>query len=135
MCRIWSTAFGDSVYISSPNVPRRVLIRLGRARIASQIRSAASSGEIVGNESYIFVGAIIAVRTSGMWIVVNVTLSPIVSELTTRVNASSADLDATYAEKRGGLVCTPIELTLTMWPDRFCRMCGSSPRMSLIVPR
>ena len=65
------------------------------ARIASQIRSAASSGEIVGNESYIFVGAIMSVRTSGMWIVVNVTLSPIVSELTTRVNASSADLDAT----------------------------------------
>ena len=76
-------------------MPSRVLICFGRARIASQIRSAASSGEIVGNESYIFVGAIIAVRTSGMWIVVNVTLSPIVSELTTRVNASSADLEAT----------------------------------------
>ena len=72
-----------------------MLICFGCARIASQIRSAASSGEIVGNESYIFVGAIIAVRTSGMWIVVNVTLSPIVSELTTRVNASSAAFDAT----------------------------------------
>ena len=72
-----------------------MLICFGLARIASQIRSAASSGEIVGNESYIFVGAIIGVRTSGMWIVVNVTLSPIVSELTTRVNASSAAFDAT----------------------------------------
>ena len=72
-----------------------MLICFGLARIASQMRSAASSGEIVGNESYILVGAIIAVRTSGMWIVVNVTLSPIVSELATRVNASSADFDAT----------------------------------------
>ena len=59
------------------------------------MRSAASSAEIIGNESYIFVGAIIAVSTSGMWIVVKVTLSPIVSELTTRVKPSSADFDAT----------------------------------------
>ena len=66
------------------------MIVFGFARIASQMRSPASSGVIVGNESYIFVGAIIGVRTSGMWIVVNVTLSPIVSELTTRVHASSA---------------------------------------------
>ena len=73
-----------------------MLICFGLARIASHTRSAASSGEIVGNESYIFVGAIIGVRTSGMWIVVNVTLSPIVSELeTTRVNASSAALEPT----------------------------------------
>ena len=71
-----------------------MLICFGLARIASHTRSAASSGEIVGNESYIFVGAIIGVRTSGMWIVVKVTLSPIVSEETTRVNASSAALDA-----------------------------------------
>jgi hypothetical protein len=76
-------------------VPSRVLIVLGLARIASQTMSAASSGVIVGNESYIFVGLIIGVLTSGMWIVVNVTLSPIVSELTTRVNASSAALEAT----------------------------------------
>ena len=34
--------------------------------IASQIMSAASSGVIVGKRSYIFVGAIIGVRTSGM---------------------------------------------------------------------
>jgi hypothetical protein len=67
--------------------------------------------------------------------VVKVTLSPIVSELATRVNASSADFDATYAEKRGGFVCTPIEETLTMWPAFFSRMCGSRPRISLTVPR
>src|SRR6476620_2843623 len=114
MCRIWSPAFGATEYASSPNVPSRVLICFGLARIASQTMSAASSGVIVGNESYIFVGAIIGVRTSGMWIVVKVTLSPIVSELVTRVNASSAALEPTYALNRGGLVCTPIEDTLTM---------------------
>src|SRR5919199_5128837 len=113
MWRIWSTALGASAYSTSPKVPSRVLICFGLARIASHTRSAASSGEIVGNESYIFVGAIIGVRTSGMWIVVNVTPSPIVSELTTRVNASSAAFEATYAENRGGLACTPIEETLT----------------------
>ena len=76
-------------------MPSFVLICFGLARIASHTRSAASSGEIVGKLSYIFVGAIIGVRTSGMWIVVKVTLSPIVSELTTRVNASSAALEPT----------------------------------------
>src|SRR5882762_661334 len=107
MCRIWSTALGCSAYATSPNVPRRVLICLGLERIASQTMSAASSGVIVGKESYIFVGAIIGVRTSGMWIVVKVTLSPMVSEDVTRVNASSAALEPTYALKRGGFVCTP----------------------------
>src|ERR1700757_5541250 len=89
---------------------------LGRVRRASQIISAASSGVIAGNASYIFVGAIIGVRTSGMWIVVNVTPSPITSEATTRVNASSAAFEATYAENRGGFVCTPIEGMLRIWP-------------------
>src|ERR1700750_1463369 len=114
MWRIWSTTFGAIAERTSANVPSFVLIVFGLARIASQTRSAASSGVIVGNESYIFVGAIIGVRTSGMWIVVKVTPSPIVSELVTRVNASSAALDPTYALKRGGFVCTPIEETLTM---------------------
>ena len=68
-------------------------VSLGAVRLLALVRI--SSGEIVGKESYIFVGAIIAVRTSGMWMVVKVTLSPIVSELATRVNASSADFDAT----------------------------------------
>ena len=63
------------------------------------------------------------------------TLSPIVSLETTRVKASSAAFEATYAENRGGFVCTPIEETLTMWPAFFSRMCGSTPRISLIVPR
>ena len=38
-------------------------------------------------------------------------------------------------QKRGGLVWTPIEETLTMWPAFFSRMCGSTPMISLIVPR
>ena len=62
---------------------------------ALSLASAASSGVIAGNMSYIRVGAIIGVRTSGMWIVVKVMLSPIVSDETTRVNASSADFEAT----------------------------------------
>ena len=72
-----------------------MLICLGLARSASHTRSPASSGVIVGNESYILVGAIIGVRTSGMWIVVKVMPSPTTSELTTRVHASSAALEAT----------------------------------------
>src|SRR5258705_13036741 len=116
MCRIWSTALGCSAYATSPNVPRRVLICLGLARIASQTRSAASSGVIVGNESYIFVGAIIGVRTSGMWIVVNVMPSPMTSEETTGVHPASAALDATYSLNRGRLGCGPEVEALTAAP-------------------
>ncbi len=57
--------------------------------------SAASSGLIAGNASYIFVGAIIGVRTSGIWMVVKVMPSPTTSEATTRLKASSAAFDAT----------------------------------------
>ena len=71
------------------------MIDFGRARRPSQMRSAASSGLIVGKWSYSFVGAIIGVRTSGMWIVVKLTPSPMTSDDTTRVQASSADFDAT----------------------------------------
>src|SRR3982751_278496 len=103
--------------------------------MASHTMSAASSGVIVGKESYIFVGAIIGVRTRGMWIVVKLMLSPTVSEETTRVNASSAAFDDTYAAKRGGLVCTPIDDTFTTWPNLRSAMWGISPMMSLIVPK
>ena len=57
--------------------------------------SAASVGVIVGNRSYIVVGAIIGVRTSGMWIVVRCTPSSMTSEAMQRENASSAAFDAT----------------------------------------
>ena len=63
--------------------------------IASVIISPASSGVIVGKRSYIFVGAIIGVRTSGMWIVVMLTPSSTISEAMQRLNASSADFEAT----------------------------------------
>src|SRR5258708_8872795 len=89
---------------------------LGRERNASVIISPASSGVIAGKASYILVGAIIGVRTSGMWIVVNVTPSPITSEAITRVNASNAAFEATYAAKRGGVGCTPIEGIVTVGP-------------------
>ena len=81
------------------------------------------------------VGAIIGVRTSGMWIEVNDIPSPTSSEDTTLLHASSAAFEATYALKRGGLVCTPIEETFTMWP-RFClRIAGSRPITSRIAPK
>src|SRR5918996_3588568 len=92
---------GLIAYRSWPRVPSGVAIRFGLWMIASQIMSAASSGVIVGKRSYIFVGAIIGVRTSGMWIVVMWTLSSMISEAIDRLNASRADLDATYAENRG----------------------------------
>ena len=111
------------------------MIVFGFVRIASQMRSAASSGVIVGNASYIFVGAIIGVRTSCMWIVVKWTLSPIVSVATTRVHASSAAFDATYALKRGGFVCAPIELIWMTWPALRSVMCGSRFIVRRIAPK
>jgi hypothetical protein len=57
--------------------------------------SAASSGVIVGKASYILVGAIIGVRTSGMWIVVMLTPSSTISLAAQRDQASSAAFEAT----------------------------------------
>ena len=48
---------------------------------------------------------------------VNVIPLPTTSEATTLLQESRADLEATYAENRGGLVCTPMEEMLTMCPD------------------
>ena len=70
-----------------------------------------------------------------MWMLVNVTPSPTSSEATTLLQASSAALEATYAENRGGLVCTPIEEMLTTWPRCRSRMFGSSPITSRIAPK
>ena len=50
---------------------------------------------IAGKTSYIRVGAIIGVRTSGMWIVVMWTPSSTTSEAITRLKASSAAFEAT----------------------------------------
>ena len=51
------------------------------------------------------------------------------------LHESSADFDATYALKRGGLVCTPIELMLTTWPCCCSRIVGSSPMTSRMAPK
>ena len=96
---------------------------------------AACAGVIAGNRSYIFVGAIIGVRTSGMWMLVKETPSLISSLDTTLLQASRAALDATYAENRGGLVSTPIEEMFTMCPDFCSRIFGSSPITRRIAPK
>src|SRR4029079_19566029 len=103
--------------------------------IRAQIMSGASSGVVVGKRSYIFVGLIIGVRTSGMWIVVIATPSSTISEATQRENAASAALEATAAAKTGVLVCPPIELMLTIWPERRSRITGSSFRISFTAPK
>src|SRR3546814_7156500 len=61
-----------------------------------------------------------------MCTLVKVIPSPTTSDATTLLQESSAALEATYAAKRGGLVCTPIEEMFTMWL-RFCsRITGKS---------
>ena len=81
------------------------------------------------------VGAIIGVFTSGMCTLVKLIPSPTTSLETTLLQASSAALEATYAEKRGGLVCTPIELMFTMWVRLCSRIVGISPMISRIAPK
>ena len=70
-------------------------MRTGRRTIASTTSPAASSGESVGTFSYIFVGAIIGVRTSGMLMLVTWMPLSMNSLAAHSVNASSADFDAT----------------------------------------
>src|SRR5678816_3808119 len=72
-------------------MPSLVAIRTGRWMIASTTRSAASSGESVGTLSYMRVGAIIGVRTSGMLMVVKLMLRSRNSEPAHAANESSAD--------------------------------------------
>lgn len=54
-------------------------------------------------------GSIIGVRTSGILMVVNEIPVSLNSQAAQRENASSAAFEATYAEKRGALVKTPME--------------------------
>src|SRR5688500_9129446 len=116
-------------------MPVRVATRLGRSMIALTTRSAASSGVSVGIESYILVGAIIGVLTSGMLIVVKAMFLPLNSAWAQRLKASSAAFEATYAEKRGELASTPIELMLTMWPRRRWLICGRKPMIRRRQPK
>src|SRR5512144_2821843 len=95
--------------------------------MARTIRSAASSGDSVGTFWYSFVGAIIGVRTSGMLIVVNLMPTSANSDDAQAVHASSAAFEATYAEKRGALVSTPIDEMLITCPRRLADMWGIRP--------
>src|SRR3954451_19176613 len=99
-----NAARGASVCARAPRVPVLVLISWGLSTSALITLLAACAGVIAGNRSYILVGAIIGVRTRGMWMLVNETPSLISSLDTTLLHASRAALDATYAENRGGLV-------------------------------
>ena len=86
---------GATACTSSPNFPTRVDTSCGRLMIASTTISAASSELIVGKFRYMPVGAIIGVRTSGMWMVVMSMPSPDTSGAKHRENPSSAFLLAT----------------------------------------
>src|SRR5690348_5788633 len=103
--------------------------------MASMSMSAAWAGEIVGNRSYILVGAIIGVRTSGMWMLVNVIRSWASSLAATLDQESSAAFEAVYALKRGVLVSTAIELTFTMWPERRSDIPGRTPMIRRTAPK
>src|SRR3569832_1464855 len=103
--------------------------------IASTIMSAASSGVSVGTDSYIFVGAIIGVFTSGMLTVVKLMPLSENSACAQRENASSAAFDATYAENRGAFVNTPIEEMLMMWPRWRSVMPGKKPMIKRNEPK
>src|SRR6195952_4747037 len=127
MCSTRKAVLGGSVWASAPRFPVFVLISCGRSTRAVITFSAAWPGLIVGNRSYILVGAIIGVRTNGMWMLVKETPSPTSSLETTLLQASSAAFEATYALNRGGFVRTPIEEMFTMWPDFCSRILGRMP--------
>ncbi len=63
------------------------------------------------------------------------TPSPMTSGATQRANASSAAFEATYAEKRGVFVCTPMLETLMMWPFLRSRMPGMNERIRRRAPK
>src|SRR5437763_9391481 len=99
------------------------------------MRPAASSGERVGTFSYIFVGAIIGVRTSGMLMLVKLMPLSRNSDAAHSAKASSADFDATYAENRGARDRTPIELMLMMWPLFCSTIFGKKARINRTAPK
>src|ERR1700731_3749131 len=103
--------------------------------MASTTRSGASSGESVGTFSYILVGAIIGVRTSGMLIVVKSTPLSRNSDAAHAAHESRADFDATYAENRGAFDSTPIDEMLMIWPRLFAIIFGRKPMISRNAPK
>ena len=52
-----------------------------------------------------------------------------------RLSAASADLDATYAPKRGGYAWVPMLEMLMMWPRLRSRMPGSTASISFTAPK
>src|SRR5215212_3040742 len=110
-------------------------MRTDLCTIASTTRSAASSGDSVGTFSYIFVGAIIGVRTSGMLMVVKLMPLSRNSDDAHAANESSADFDATYAENRGALESTPIDEILMMCPRFFSIIFGRKPMIRRSAPK
>src|SRR4029077_15841696 len=80
-------------------------------------------------------GLIIGVATDGMWMVVNVTWSESVSVATTSEKASSAALVGRYELYLGLRACTPALDTLTTWPNRRSRQCGSSASTIRTAPK
>src|SRR4051812_22391831 len=116
-------------------MPSLVAMRTGLCTIASTTRSAACSGDSVGTFSYIRVGAIIGVRTSGMLIVVKLTFLSRNSDEAHAEKESSADLDATYAENLGAFDSTPIDEMLMMCPCRCAIIAGRNPMMRRRAPK
>lgn len=80
-------------------------------------------------------GTIIGVATSGIWMLVNVMWSDSVSEATTSANASSAALVGRYELYLGLRAYTPALETLTTWPNRRSRQCGSSASTMRTAPK
>ena len=99
-CSTSSASFGATAWSTSPNVPSRVsiVLRPVHQRVDDHVRGLLRRHRR-GTRRRAWSGAIIGVRTSGMWMLVNVTPSPNVSVATTRLNASSAAFDATYARE------------------------------------
>ena len=67
--------------------------------------------------------------------VVNLTPVSLNSDAAHRANASSAALDATYAENRGALESTPIDEMLMTWPRRFFSIAGSTFMIMRRLPK
>src|SRR3546814_3255440 len=85
--------------MSAAKMPSRVAMRVGRSMIALTSRSAASSGVSVGTLSYILVGEIIGVFTSGMLMVVKLIPLPDSPPCAQRLNAYSAAFDVKRSEE------------------------------------
>src|ERR1700757_3830662 len=97
--------------------------------------AAACSAEMGGTGLSRRDGLIIGVATNGIWTFVNVMWSERVSVATTSEKASSAALLGRYALYLGLRACTPALDTLTTWPNRRSRQCGSNANTIRTAPK